>query len=689
MSSGDSLQQINERIEQEILRKKEEVQARRKERGYVKGSNYFVVRLDGLITTALNHIAPMEDIGLEFIDRKRFGADVAVKIPKFLKEKGAGDYMKEVVPQIVSAIENCSLRTERLIVSVEAMNIYVNLLLDDNFLLQVLNDIPNLKDRYGELDYYEGRKIVIDYSSPNMAKHLHPGHIRSTIAGEVLSNLYEAVGYTVHRLNYLNDWGGIAFIIEGYIHWKDSLPSFENKNDLLYTIYLIYRKAEQTASDEKFFNNLNNEDRASLLRYFGPFDTFGEFKDKYSIFVKAASDRFGRLEAGDDSEITLWSQMREWSISEFAQFYELLGINHDYVIGESFYASMGKEVIKNGLAEKKIVIFDEEKRAAELKEISRELKSGKISQEVFESLSKEIDRDLDAYVVMLDYHKRLVVARKDGSTIYATRDLAGVKHKVMTFDPNRLIYETGEEQAGYFEGIFEAAKRLGFCGGGGDVDLIHLHHGMYIDSKTKKKLSSRQGSASVLEIINKSVEYFRKKYEERDQKNFSLTNAEKDINAKMIAVGSIVYNDIKQERRFPISIHRDALENIKEFEESGGAYIMYSSARAKSILRKSKTKIDDLKLDKALLVPEELTILKMLAEFPRIILRAAEYDNASVLANYLLTLANEYNGYYEKHRVLNEVGKAEKPLRLSITSAVAQILSNGLALCHAPAPEII
>jgi arginyl-tRNA synthetase len=687
MEETNSLKKINDEINTSIIKKAGEVLSRRKERGYVRPEGYFVIRLDAAISLACNDFITGHDIDISFLDRNKYKADVAVKIPSFLKGKGAETYTKEIVPKIISAIEASPLVASGLVKSVEQMGIYVNLILDDNQTFSALGEVFSFNDRYGELDFYSDKSIVIDYSSPNMAKHLHPGHIRSTIAGEVLANIYEAVGYTVHRLNYLNDWGGVTYIMEGYIHWKDKIVGSTNKNDLLYSIYLIYREGEKVAGSEETFNKLSIEAKSRLVDYFGPFNTYAEFVDKYKIFDKAARDRFCRLEAGDKEEVSLWQQMRGWSLEEFAEFYDLLDVRHDYLTGESFFAPMGKELLDRGIKSGKIFKFTQELADKEKHAALQELKSGDASEDEYKSRCDGADKDVGAYITLLDDYRRLVLGRADGATIYATRDLASIEYRNKTFNADRLVYEVGQEQKEYFERLFEAAKQLGLLLDR-DVNLAHLSHGFYLDADSKKKLSSRDGALNVASLINESIKYFRKKYDERN--DAGLSDKEKDVNARMIAVGSIVFNDVKQERRFPIFINKDLTKTIAQFEESGGAYIMYTSARAKSIVRKSGvSKIaDKLEVGESL-NGEELVLVKQILDFPRVVLKAAESDNAAVLAGYLLSLSNFYNSYYEKFRVLGADGKIDIPHRLTLAAAVARVLDNGMRICHAPAPDII
>jgi arginyl-tRNA synthetase len=282
------------------------------------------------------------------------------------------------------------------------------------------------------------------------------------------------------------------------------------------------------------------------------------------------------------------------------------------------------------------------------------------------------------------------VKKTNGATLYAVRDLAGIEHRVDTFRPSKLVYETAEEQIEYFKNLFESAGVLNLDQNH-EVALSHLAHGFYVNADTGKKLSSREGVESVETLISESIKYFRKKYDIREGEEYKLSDEEKNANAHKLAVGSITFNDIKQDKRFAISLNPDISKSIKSFEESGGAYIMYSLARARSIIRKSGVDPKDMIVgteDFKDMTDDEVSISKMVGQFGAIIMKSAEDDNPATLANYLLTLANEYNGYYERSKVLED-GKLVYPHRLLVTSAVAEVLKNGLKICHAEAPEII
>jgi arginyl-tRNA synthetase len=613
----NALDDLREELGRKTIETREAVRARRAERGYVDYGIYPVCELEGKLH--------YHDVELEFVDREEFGADVAVKSPSLLKERGSRAYIETDVPALIAAVNDSELVRGGIVEKVESKGIYVNLKLADKYLFETLARVGQLGDQYGESDVHEGENAAVDYSSPNVAKHLHAGHIRSTIIGHVVSNIYEAVGYTAHRINHVNDWGGFGELIEAHKRWQGRMAEFASRNDYLYFLYLEFRKMETAAEASE------------------------EGKKIFEEFDARAKENFRALESGDAETVKLWREMVGWSFEEFNKFYDLLNIHQDYVLGESFYAKRAEELVERGLR------------------------------------SGAIEKDDGADIVPLGDGEKMVVKRSDGSTIYSTRDLAAIEHRVETFDPAALVYVVGQEQTEHFSKLFRAAKILGLFRGR-KVALKHLPFGHYIGAETKKKLSSREGAENVINVIDAALKFFRAKYSSRTSE---MMEDEKDTNARKLAIGSIAFNDVKKDRKFPVEFSSDISKVLEEFEESGGAYLMYASARARSILRKYDGPMPEVKDAFAGgLTPIEISLIKKINDFPRIVLRAAEFDNPAAVAGYLLELAREYNSYYESHPVL-QGGELAFPHRLVITGAVAQVIDNGLRLLHAEGPERI
>ena len=431
------LEEFNEGIEAEVQTKKTVVDNTRESSGYVPLFEYAFEKLKAGIILANKDIEAIEGAEIEFIDKERYHSDIALKIPRLMKEYGIPKYTQEIIPQIVKNIEASPL-FEKEIEKVEVAGIYINLLLSSSYFSEFIKDVISLGDKFGLSDTHKGESIVIDYSSPNMAKHLHAGHVRSTLIGEVLSKIYEANGYTVHRLNYLNDWGGMGAIMEAHVRLSanGALPKVADENDLLYQIYLLTRKAEKVASThtaEKIFE----ESKTELVALVGDFSDFKEYKNKYAEFVEAGKARFRSLESGNKDEFELWQKMRGWSLSEFNKFYEILNIKHDYLLGESFYAKKGADFVNDKLKTGEVVKFTQELADIEVKKVQLAFEANTIKKTVLEKLLEEIQADIGAYVIMLPSGARMVIMRADGATIYATRDLVSAKHRLETWVRNK------------------------------------------------------------------------------------------------------------------------------------------------------------------------------------------------------------------------------------------------------------
>ncbi len=683
------LDKLNDEIQEGILQKKDLVEKQREALGYVSFKEYFVSQLKGKFVAINSDIPNIDTLDLDFIDRESFGGDVALKIPKLLKEMGGAGYMREIVPKLVSNLQKL-IKEDSGFLSIEHKGIYVNILLSNKYLFEIVWQAIKMNGRFGHSDVFRKKAIVVDYSSPNIAKHLHAGNIRSTIIGEVLSNLYEAVGYTVHRLNYINDWGGMGFLLEGYERWTNKIPKLESENARLYFIYKMFRKGQKLSGDEREFNLLTPEEVLELGNYYGFFGSFIEFKDIYDNFKTASERRFKNLEKGMELEFALWQKIRAWSLEEFNNFYNLISIKQDYILGESFYAKKSLELVEDKLRTGEVVLFTENLARDEIEHLRKQLGGGELTGDTFNRLTDGLLGDVGADVILLSDRKRFLVKKSNGSTLYATRDLVSIDHRIGTFNPVRLVYEVGEEQTEYFKNLFEASGILNLDQNQA-VSIAHVSHGFYIDTISGKKLSSREGAESVENLIKEAVKYFRARYDFRQDSLYRLANFSKDDNARKLAIGSIIFNDIKQDRRFPITLDRDLSRALKNFEESGGAYVMYALARARSIIRKSDLSPEEILVgleDFKDMTKEEIEIIKKIANFPHIILHAVRDDNPATLALFLLTLANEYNAYYERSRVLED-GKLLYPHRLLITRALAIVLSNGLLICHAEAPEVI
>ena len=682
-SPKNALAAFNAEVHQRVLAVKAEVEQRRCERGYVTNEDYLLQQLVLAIQAEAEKLLPTVRVlaRLSVVDRAQFKADFCITCPGLLKEFGNRHYIAEIVPLLIKAVEQTEFAKCRDIVEIESKGIYVNLRLSESALFRSLAAAIKLGDRYGEVDALRGRQILVDYSSPNAAKTLHAGHIRSTIQGEVLCNICEAAGANVYRVNHINDLGGFGFLLEGYHRWKDRHPAAASDNERLTFLYLIRRSLEKIA-EEGSAGSLTAEQRDTLRQYFGECALDSEYLAKFREYVDASNRRFESLEHGDPEEVTLWQQMVNWSLKDFDQFYRLLGIRHDFTIGESFFPDRGLRVVQAGLKSGLVFQYSEELCAVDVARYQEESAAGKISEEICRRLIEEARKDIGAYVVALEDRRRVIVLRRDGRTIYCTRDIGAVEYRTTVFNADAVFYVVGQEQNEHFTKMFEAAKKLGVVPL--KSRLEHVGFGFYVAAATKKKLSSRDGASNVIRLLNDSIAFFGEKYKDSTE----LSAAEKEEVARQLALGSIIFNDLRKDRKSNIEIPAEIRTAIEDFERSGGAYVMYAACRAGSILRKHNGALPTIEtVTEFELNESEVRLLKRLLEFPNKVTESYQLLGAVPLLNHLLGAAQEYNSYYNACPVIKG-GEIHKH-RLLITAAVEHMLRNGLRFCGIQCPERI
>ena len=359
------------------------------------------------------------------------------------------------------------IKTDNLIEKVEVVNGFLNFYINKyNIVDSTLKEIVMKKENYGKETGRENVNIIVEYSSPNIAKPFHLGHLRNTVFGNAIYRLYKSLGYNVITINHLGDWGRqFGLLIEGYNKYKDE---YDIKNDPLKALSQIYTKISKEAKvDEQIMENARNN--------------------------------FKRLEQGDEELLKLWEYFREVSLEEYNRIYNILNIDFSSYNGEAFYNDKMNEVID--ILDKKGVLVDSQ--GAKVVEVG----SGMLP---------------------------CIILKSNGSTIYATRDLAAILYRARTYDFTKCIYVTATEQILHFKQIFEVAKYL--------VDekyqkgLVHVSYGM-IRLKTGK-MSTREGNIIyVKDIINESISKAKKIIEEK-----SVDIDDIDKVAKQVGVGALVFN---------------------------------------------------------------------------------------------------------------------------------------------------
>ena len=483
---------------------------------------------------------------------------------------------------------------------------YVNFFLDKSQISdQVIKAVIQAGAAYGQQVEGQGANVTIDLSSPNIAKPFSVGHLRSTVIGDAISNIYKKMGYNTIKINHLGDWGKqFGLLMVAYKKWGSKEAVEANPIDELLKLYV--RINAEIENDPA----LDEEGRLW----------------------------FKKLEDGDPEATELWQWFRDESLVEFNRIYKLLGVEFDSLNGEAFYNDK----------------MDEAVQILEDKGLLKESKGASIV---------ELD-DVNLPPAM--------IKKSDGATLYITRDIATAIYRARTYNFVKNIYAVGQEQSNHFRQLKAVLKKMGFDW---SDDMVHVDFGLV--TKNRQKLSTRKGNIILLEpTLQEAISRAKAQIEE---KNPELENKEEVAHA--VGVGAVKFYDLKTDRRNGYDFD---LEAMVSFEGETGPYVQYAYARIQSILRKANfTPSTDATY--SLSDPESWEIIKLLQDFSRVVKRAAENYDPSLIAKYAINLAQAFNKYYAHTRILDESPERESRLALSYSTAV--VLKEALRLLGVEAPE--
>mgnify|MGYP000977799267 FL=1 len=483
---------------------------------------------------------------------------------------------------------------------------YVNFFLDKSQISdQVIKSVIQAGADYGQQEEGQGANVTIDLSSPNIAKPFSVGHLRSTVIGDAISNIYKKMGYNTIKINHLGDWGKqFGLLMVAYKKWGSKEAVEANPIDELLKLYVRI--------NAEIENDPALDDEGRLW--------------------------FKKLEDGDPEATELWQWFRDESLVEFNRIYKLLGVEFDSLNGEAFYNDK----------------MDEAVQILEEKGLLKESKGASIV---------ELD-DVNLPPAM--------IKKSDGATLYITRDIATAIYRARTYNFVKNIYVVGQEQSNHFRQLKAVLKKMGFEW---SDDMIHVDFGLV--TKNRQKLSTRKGNIILLEpTLQEAISRAKAQIEE---KNPELENKEEVAHA--VGVGAVKFYDLKTDRRNGYDFD---LEAMVSFEGETGPYVQYAYARIQSILRKANfTPSADATY--SLSDPESWEIIKLLQDFSRVVKRAAENYDPSLIAKYAINLAQAFNKYYAHTRILDESPERESRLALSYSTAV--VLKEALRLLGVDAPD--
>ncbi len=510
---------------------------------------------------------------------------------------------------------------------------YLNFQLDPGvFTSQVLTEIETYQDRYGEQKTGGGKTIIIDCSSPNVAKYMSVGHLRSTIIGESLARIHRANGYTVIRDNHLGDWGTqFGMLTRAYELWSQDYEELRDNTDPVRGLYKLYVRIHDEVEKERA------AERARLR------DPNAEVE---TPLEREGRKWFQRLEAGDTEALKLLKWATEQSLTEFQKVYDLLGTKYEYMLGESFYFSMLPPVLQY-TKDRGIATIDE--TGAAIVDLS--------------------ERNL----------KNLVIQKADGTSLYSTRDLATLVARCAWFQPDRILYVVGEDQQDYFQQVFATFDKMT---DGKRPHLEHLHFGMI--KLPEGKMSTRAGRVIFLEdVLNEAIDRARQKINEI---NKNLPPEEKEIIAKQVGVGAVAFFDLGQNRERSISFDWD---KALSFTGYSAPYIQYAHARMAALLRRAEEEAIKLAPDIPVKTTDqsEFLLIKQISKFPEIVALAGAKNSPEVIADHIYHTAGLFSDFYKQVSVFNEPDLNIRNTRLRLTRAAAQVIKKGLNLLCIEAPN--
>ncbi len=490
----------------------------------------------------------------------------------------------------------------------EAVNGYFNIFLSGEYLgAKIVPQVLSKGEKYGAPDLGRGKTVVLDYSSPNVAKPFHIGHLGTTVIGHSLKKLHEFAGYNCVGINYLGDWGTqFGKLITAYRKWGNREDIEKGGIDKLVELYVRYH--EEAEADP----SLNDIARAE----------------------------FHKLEEGDEENIALWKWFVEISLIEYKKTYAQLGIEFDSYKGESFYT---------------------DKMPAEVQKL-RDCGLLKI--------------DDGASIVDLEEYGMppCLILKRDGSTLYPTRDIAAAVYRKNTYDFEKAIYVTSAGQSLHFAQWFKVVELMGY-----DFydKLVHVPYGTV--SINGAKLATRTGNVILLkDLFALAIDKVSAIMEE---KNPDIEGKERI--AEAVGVGAIVFYYLSNNRIRDINF---VMEDALSFDGNTGPYVQYTYARTCSVLSKS----GEVKGDVAIVTTEEeRELLKVISRFEETVLAAIEDYEPSVVTRYILDLAGAYNRFYHNCSILGAEDEEIRSSRVLLTRAANTVLGNAFGLiCLAKTEKI-
>ena len=478
---------------------------------------------------------------------------------------------------------------------------YINFFLDrKKFENDVINAIIDKKENYGKSDMGKGKTAIVEFSSVNIAKPFHIGHIRSTVIGDALRNIHEFLGYNTIATNYIGDYGTqFGTMIAAYKLWGD---------------------------DEK----LNANPIKELLNLYVRYNTEASENEE---MMEVARKEFKNLEEGEEEATRLWSWFKEISFNEFDRVYKLLDIEFDNYKGEAYYSKYMPEILEE-LKEKKLLVESDGAQIIDLAQF-----------------------DLPPSIII----------KSNGSSAYITRDIATAINRKKEYNFDENLYVVATQQNLHFQQLWKILELMGY-------DLYkgckHISFGMV--SLKDQTLSTRKGQVVFLEdVLNKAIEKTREIMENREDTVNDIGEV-----SRIVGIGAVKFQELYNNR---IKDYVFDWDEVLNFDGETGPYVQYTYARAKSVLRKAGLdEIKPLAIEK-ITSDEEFSLVKKLAGFEDVVVKAKEKYEPSLVTRHLTDIAKSFNKFYNSSKIMVEDEKLKEE-RLALAYATSVVIKTGLGL---------
>lgn len=510
---------------------------------------------------------------------------------------------------------------------------FINLRLKNDWLAARLR--ANAADsRLGVAIAQPPRTFVIDYSSPNVAKPLHVGHLRSTIIGDALTRLLRFQGHHVITDNHLGDWGTqFGMLLYGYKNFLDQASLEADPVREMVRLYLVVRGLTKGQEGDEGEVERSPEEEAHY---------------------KKCLEETAKLQSGDPENVALWKKFIPWSMGAITPLYDRLGVTFDHYHGESFYNSMLPGVVEN-LLDRKLATPSHGAVVVFLKPAPEDGS---------------------------EHRADAVIRKKDGAFTYTTSDLATIRYRMAEWKPDVVLYVVGTSQAYHFSTLFEIARRWGY-----DVDLRHIGFGSVLGNDGKMLSTRNGGAAELSELLDRAVERGAEKYDqtvaerrERGEDVPDVTADERKQIAEVVGIGAVKYADLSSHRT---SDYKFLWDKMLATDGNTATYMQYAYARCRSIFRKGNEDQARFRSTPPAVIlnhPAERALALLLLRLEETLSAAAAEYLPHLLTNYLWDLAKSYSVFFTNCPVLKAETKELRDSRLLLCDLTGRTIQLTLSL---------